>query len=250
MSSSDRLNPQQLRMFIPAGELRDTNRHVVHSLEIQPGIDAGSVHKVYDRKLREAKVPEGTETDIGVSSGTHQKIKEQGVHTPIRLVSRPDLHEQEEEGIIRMPASDSSAGDYQSLIRDGMHRIASAADIDPKMEVPVQWERNVHWEHDTDDSGRMIPGQKGRPADPPPPPPPPDPWDDADHKWIDRSKSGSSGYHWANQYRTTRDDDTGQVGTEWEHYGPTASDELRPTGQPISEKTLARLRDPDDLGDG
>ena len=250
MSSSDHLQHQQLAMFIPAGELRDTNRHMVHSLEIQPGIDDGSVHKAYDRKLREAKVPEGTKTDIGVSRGTHQKIKEQGVLNPVHLVSRIDLQEQEDEGIIRMPAEDTDAADYQSLIRDGMHRIASAADIDPKMEVPVTWERNVHWEHDTDPEGNPIPGKKGRPADPDPPPPPPSPWDTEDTKWIDRSKSGSSGYYWANQYRTTRDEDTGQVGTEWEHYGPTASDELIPTGQSISKKTLARLRDPDDPGDG
>jgi hypothetical protein len=249
-------------MFIPAGELRDWQQHIVHGNEIR---EQGTAELTYEAKLEESKQPEfeGSPEDYDLQEfppyatrnrggGVHQSIKESGaVHTPIRLVSRPDVKEQEEEGIISMP-KDHFPGDTQwkSLIRDGMHRITSAADIDPKMEVPVQWERNIHWEHDTDDEGNPIPGKKGRPMDPDPPPPPPSPWDTEDTKWIDRSKSGSDGHYWANQYRTTRDEDTGQVGTEWEHYGPTASEELRPTGQTISAKTLARLRDPDDLGDG
>ena len=109
MSSSDACNPQQLQMFIPAGELRDPQQHLVHGNEIRGrGWDA-TTETTYEAKLEESKQPEfeGSPEDYDVGyeirnrgGGVHQSIKESGaVHTPIRLVSRPDVREQEEEGI-------------------------------------------------------------------------------------------------------------------------------------------------------
>tara|TARA_Y100000034_G_scaffold96603_1_gene117702 strand:- start:272 stop:955 length:684 start_codon:yes stop_codon:yes gene_type:complete len=161
MSSSDALHPQQLRMFIPAGELMDPKQYLVHSFEHLAG---ESTKDVQARKLEESKqpyyVPETDEKPHGggvwnsLSSGAQ-------IEKPIRLVGQADLKEQEGEGIIRM----RKGVNPQALVRDGMHRIAAAADVDPKMEVPVQWDRNIHWEHD----------RLGRPADPPPPEPESDP---------------------------------------------------------------------------
>ncbi|MAG25235.1 hypothetical protein CMI47_06610 [Candidatus Pacearchaeota archaeon] len=232
MASSDRLNPQQLAMFIPAGELMDYQKYSVHSFE---HFEGESTKDVQARKLEESKQPWSVAGERTHGGGIWNSLSTGAqVQKPIHLVSNPDLREQEDEELIHLRKGHNPIG----LIRDGMHRIAAAADIDPKMEVPVEWKRNVHWEHD----------RTGRPADPPPPTPPPDPWDTDDHKWIKGSYNANIG-HDLHQYRTTRDEETGQIGTEWEHYGPTAENELEQTGKPIKEDVLARLRDPNDFGD-
>ncbi|MDP6527157.1 MAG: hypothetical protein QGH15_23575, partial [Kiritimatiellia bacterium] len=128
MSSSDALHPQQLRMFIPAGELMDPKQYLVHSFEHLAG---ESTKDVQARKLEESKqpyyVPETDEKPHGggvwnsLSSGAQ-------IEKPIRLVGQADLKEQEGEGIIRM----RKGVNPQALVRDGMHRIAAAADVDPK----------------------------------------------------------------------------------------------------------------------
>jgi hypothetical protein len=196
-------------MFIPAGELRDSAQHVVHGNEIR---EQGTAEMTYEAKLEESKQPEfeGSPEDYDLQEfppyatrnrggGVHQSIKESGaVHTPISLVSRPDVQEQEEEGIIKIRGDGDTQ--WKSLIRDGMHRIAAAADVDPKMEVPVTWERNVHWEHDTDDEGNPIPGKKGRPMDPPPPEPESDPLEGG-LRWSKNELPGGP-------YKVQRDSDT------------------------------------------
>ena len=232
MSSSDRLNPQQLRLFIPAGELRDPSQHVVHGNEtqIERFVSGGGVEETWERKLEESKEPEGTVSAGGVQhgGGVHQSIKESGVHTPVRLVPRLDVQEQEAEGIISMPETN-----YQSLIRDGMHRIAAAADIDPKTEVPVQWDRNVHWEHDRtgrpDDPGFNPSGVQQEELTP---------WDDPSFQWE------SDEYGDLQRFDRSRDQETGQVG-DWyhvEHMGEKRG--FEPTGQTISEGMLEKLNRP------
>ena len=166
MSSGDHLwsqqwNHQQLQMLIPAGELMDYQKYSVHSFE---HFEGESTKDVQARKLEESKSPWANEHGQQLHGGGLWNSLSTGaqVKRPIRLVSRPDLQEQEDEGLIHLRKGHNPIG----LIRDGLHRVAAAADVDPKMEVPVQWERNVYWEHD----------RHGRPADPPPPsPPPPDP---------------------------------------------------------------------------
>ena len=156
MSSSDHVSPQQLAMFIPAGKLMDPKQYLVHSFEHLAG---ESTKDVQARKLEESKQPFATDTGEQPHGGGIWNSLSSGaqIKKPIELVSQVDLKEQEGEGIIHMREGINP----QALIRDGMHRIAAAADVDPKMEVRVQWERNVHWEHD----------RLGRPADPPPPEP-------------------------------------------------------------------------------
>ena len=161
MSSSDHINSQQLRMFIPAGELNDASQYIPHAFEHESG---ESTKDLQARKLEESKAPWADEHGRQLHGGGIWNSLSSGaqVQKPIRLVSRPDVKEQEDEDIIRI----RKGANPQALVRDGLHRIAAAADVDPKMEVPVQWERNIHWEHD----------RHGRPNDPPPPsPPPPDP---------------------------------------------------------------------------
>jgi hypothetical protein len=186
MSSSDRLNPQQLRMFIPAGELMDPKQYVIHSFE---HFDGESTKDVQARKLEESKSPWSDEHGQQLHGGGLWNSLSTGAHVqkPIRLVGQADLQEQEGEGIIRM----RKGANPQALVRDGLHRIAAAADVDPKTEVPVQWERNVHWEHD----------RFGRPADPPPPsPPPPDPLEGG-LRWSKTEVPGGA-------YKVQREDDT------------------------------------------
>ena len=161
MSSSDHLQHQQLRMFIPAGELSDASQYVPHQLEHEFG---ESTKELQARKLEESKSPWADEHGQQLHGGGIWNSLSTGaqIQKPIRLVSRPDLKEHEDEDLISI----RKGANPQALVRDGMHRIAAAADVDPKMEVPVQWDRNVEWLHD----------QIGRPDDPPPPsPPPPDP---------------------------------------------------------------------------
>jgi hypothetical protein len=163
MSSSDRLNPQQLAMFIPAGELMDSQKYGIHAFEYEHW-HGETTEGVQARKLEESKQPyQVPETDEKPHGGGIWNSLSGGsqINTPIKLVSRPDIKEQEDEELIHLREGHNPTG----LIRDGMHRIAAAADIDPKMEVPVEWKRNVHWEHD----------RTGRPADPPPPEPEYDP---------------------------------------------------------------------------
>jgi|SaaInlV_100m_DNA_2_1039680.scaffolds.fasta_scaffold00730_14 hypothetical protein len=153
MSYKDHINHQQLRMFIPAGELMDPKQYNVHSFE---HLEGESTKELQARKLEEAKQPYTTDTGENPHGGGLWNSLNSGaqIEEPIRLVGQADLKEQEGEGLIQM----REGANPQALVRDGHHRIAAANDIDPNTEVPVQWERNIHWIHD----------DWGRPDDPPP----------------------------------------------------------------------------------
>lgn len=185
MPASDHVHPQQLRMFIPAGELMDPKQYGVHAFE---HFEGESTKDVQTRKLEESKQPYATDTGEQPHGGGIWNSLSSGaqIQKPIRLVGQADLKEQHDEGIIRM----RKGVNPQALVRDGMHRIAAAADVDPKMEVPVQWERNVHWEHD----------RLGRPNDPPPPEPEEDPLEGG-LRWSLSEIPGGP-------YKVQREDDT------------------------------------------
>jgi uncharacterized ParB-like nuclease family protein len=135
MSSSDRLNPQQLRMFIPAGELKAN----VYPPDVDQEKYYGNNQKqMWADKLSETKAtaPSDAELErIGSTAtsiwdvvdalthgaGLHEKIKAQGVQRPVQL----------------LPAE--KRGQPTNILFDGHHRVAAAADIDPKMEVPVTY---------------------------------------------------------------------------------------------------------------
>jgi len=126
MSSSDRLNPQQLQMFIPAGELKDS----VYPPDVNQEKYYGNNRKqMWADKLAEAKTPLPEPSPwmdqrlyhmiLGVphGAGLHESIQASGVLTPVPLIDRDDK---------------------EPVLFEGHHRVAAAADIDPKMEVPVE----------------------------------------------------------------------------------------------------------------
>lgn len=114
MSSSDRLNPMQLQMFMPAGELikKVPNDFIPHYYA-----ESGDPHtqeEMWANKLREAKVlPAGRRPPR--EGRLYDHIASEGVLEPVRV----------------------HVGDG-GVILDGHHRIAAAADIDPTMEVPMK----------------------------------------------------------------------------------------------------------------
>ena len=126
MSSSDRLNPQQLRMFIPAGELQAS----VYPPDVNQEKYYGNNRKqMWADKLAETKTPQPEPSGwmdqrlqhmiLGVphGAGLHEKIQAEGVQKPVPLIDRDD---------------------EEPILFEGHHRVAAAADIDPKMEVPVE----------------------------------------------------------------------------------------------------------------
>ncbi len=133
MSSSDRLNPQQLRMFMPARELielpfHEPDREMIYhdEGEDEEGYAYENDDQFWDRKLEESYLHD--------FDNLAQDIEASGkVTMPVKLTVDKDL----------FPRSD-----YGLRIRQGHHRIASAFGIDPDMEVPVR--------HIVDDGGRWI----------------------------------------------------------------------------------------------
>ena len=112
MSSGDHVSPQQLQMFMPAGELRQ-NIPNDYLPEADWNVDQ-SVEGMWERKLKETKSDDIDRELQGRPPDLHGSIASEGVKRPVRI--------HVEDG----------------TILDGHHRIAAAADIDPKMEVPVR----------------------------------------------------------------------------------------------------------------
>ena len=120
MSSSDRLNPMQLQMFMPAGELikKVPNDFIPHYYA-----ESGDPHteeEMWANKLREAKSI-APRRGVQFGGSLHEAIEAEGVLQPV------NVH-----------VSDGG------VILDGHHRIAAAADIDPTMEVPVRYRGSAH----------------------------------------------------------------------------------------------------------
>ena len=125
MSSSDHLHPQQLQMFMPAGELRrevypldsvayGTRRHVPGDPEVIEETFAGALS--LSKYVPEWKKERGDKS-------LYDQIAAEGVKKPVRLTT--------EEGGQFVPEG------YNLALLDGHHRVSSAADINPTMEVPV-----------------------------------------------------------------------------------------------------------------
>ena len=135
MSSSDRLNPQQLQMFMPAKHLIDLPFHEPDrewiEAETEEYIDVDGITRVegggdyledddqfWERKLDESysKYP---------SDYVGDKIAESGkVNVPVD---------------VRFDEDDGPVGGEYLRIRDGHHRIASANEANPDMEVPINY---------------------------------------------------------------------------------------------------------------
>jgi hypothetical protein len=118
MAAHEYLQGEQLRMFIPARELMD---HAAGHTEGYDGqyVKMSNSPKMYANKLGES-VRGGWNGNTS-SDTLYENIKKEGVKSPISL---------------RLKSFSNLPGPQ---INDGHHRIASAHDIDPNMEVPVRY---------------------------------------------------------------------------------------------------------------
>jgi hypothetical protein len=178
MSSSDRLNPQQLQMFMPARELHvsDEDRHgdLVPG-DYQPGRH-GTYKKMWEEKLNEATAtsefrknphydpdnpltsdeqadveyfeeqsmsvpPDLTrefESTFKSVVPLQQGIKDEGIKTPVKLAYTEDMAQTWTD--MGMTPQPPIVG--QRVIVDGHHRIAAAHDLSPDAEVPVTYSKS------------------------------------------------------------------------------------------------------------
>jgi hypothetical protein len=129
MSSSDRLNHQQLAMFMPAGELRDTISGEGAGLGGKEDIIAENLLESHEpvESLRYSTLPGQYDKSL------YESVRDEGVQEPVTVilpVGAPDL-----------------GPDGSMVLGDGHHRVASASTIDPSMEVPVRYHeyREADW---------------------------------------------------------------------------------------------------------
>jgi len=131
VSSGDRINYQQLQMFMPAKQLIDlpfyeADREWIEA-ETEEYIDVDGITRVEgggdyledDDQFWERKLDES----YGYShQSLHDDIKESGqVKVPVKLT-----------------VEDTNLGTL-SRVRQGHHRVAASVDINPEMEVPVRY---------------------------------------------------------------------------------------------------------------
>ena len=118
MSAQEHINHDQLRMFIPARELMD---HAAGHTEGYDGnyLTMRNSPKMYAWKLEESKHSGWNENRT--NDTLYENIKKEGVKSPVSL---------------RLNSLSNLPGPQ---INDGHHRIASAHDIDPNMEIPVRY---------------------------------------------------------------------------------------------------------------
>ena len=110
MAAKRAINPTQLRLFMSARELRehfDPNWGDFEGDETEP-------KQVWDRKLSASK-----------ETGLYDDIKDIGVRVPVTITGNPD------------------GGEFNPEVMGGHHRIAAAYDINPDMEIPVNYDDNV-----------------------------------------------------------------------------------------------------------
>jgi len=110
MAAKRHINPNQLKLFMTAQELMD-------HFEPNPGDveDHASPQAMWKAKLTESK-----------ESELHEDIKNIGVRTPITVTDSP------------------RDGSIKPVIRGGHHRLAAAMDINPKMEIPINYGNEIY----------------------------------------------------------------------------------------------------------
>ena len=134
MSSSDALQHQQLQLFMPA-------KDIVSQYRVRPDLHGTgdairfghtkdeSTEQLWVRKLAESHewdTPEGMDFDEGYE------------HPDGNTYAMPTIHQSVEKFGIRNPIElrESSSG-LGPVIYNGLHRLATAMDTNPDMEVPV-----------------------------------------------------------------------------------------------------------------
>jgi len=145
MSSSDRLNPQQLQMFMPA-------KHLIELPFFEP-----------DREWIEAETEEYIDVDgITRVEGGGDYLEDDDQFWERKLdesygYSHQSLHDDiQESGQVKVPVKltieDTNLGTMKR-IRQGHHRIASANEVNPDMEVPIRY---------VNDWGQSVPNEPRR----------------------------------------------------------------------------------------
>jgi len=115
MAAHEHLQGEQLAMFMPA---RTLINYV--SQESDENLPYSKDTELHDHKMRESK-----------GSGLLEEIRERGVEKPIEVfVDNPN-----------------KAFQTNHQITDGHHRIASANNINPNMEIPVKHYSAEHWDY-------------------------------------------------------------------------------------------------------
>lgn len=109
MAASDHVNPNQLRLFMSARELREQFDPNWGDFEGEE-----TAKDVWDRKLKVSK-----------ENGLYDDIKDIGVRIPVTITGNPD---------------DSG---FNPEVMGGHHRIAAAYDINPDMEIPVNYDNST-----------------------------------------------------------------------------------------------------------
>ena len=134
MSSGDALQHQQLQLFMPA-------KDIVSQYRVRPDLHGTgdairfghtkdeSTEQLWVRKLAESHewdTPEGMDFDEGYE------------HPDGNTYAMPTIHQSVEKFGIRNPIElrESSSG-LGPVIYNGLHRLATAMDTNPDMEVPV-----------------------------------------------------------------------------------------------------------------
>lgn len=107
MAASDHLQGEQLAMFMPAHALMDYSSS---ESRYPRGASTRVDTELHDEKLKESQ-----------TSGLLEKIRDQGVKEPVSILIRK--HE-------------TTWDDYHQLW-NGHHRVVSANNVNPNMEVPV-----------------------------------------------------------------------------------------------------------------
>jgi hypothetical protein len=106
MSAKRSINPNQLRLFMTARELRE---HFDPSWGDFEGDE--TAEQLWDRKLQASK-----------DNGLYDDIKDIGVRVPVTITENPD------------------GSEFKPEVKGGHHRIAAAYDINPDMEIPVNYD--------------------------------------------------------------------------------------------------------------
>jgi len=121
-------------MFIPAGELTSAVLTEKGPLkgdfvpgDFQPGVD-WDYTGTWERKLEASHKQRGSLYD----DTRYEQTASKGVQKPIQL-----MHSSKRAGF--QGNRQRAAGKGHWVIVDGHHRLAAAADIDPKMEIPVEY---------------------------------------------------------------------------------------------------------------
>lgn len=114
MPAHNHVNPDQLRMFVPARELREDFHPTDAGLLSET--PKSNVTRTWRQKKNEASSPTWPFYD-GNRPTLAEDVKERGVQRPV-IIGRSRHH-------------------GRGLIHDGHHRVAAAYAANPDMEVPV-----------------------------------------------------------------------------------------------------------------